>query len=108
MLSNQNINVNYQNKNIPIKTPLYAAIENENIEIIKLLLSNETIDVNQQSLLEIHKTTNYKLSTSKSRYKYRYKHRSKFINETETPLLLAVKKEILKSLNFYYQMKKLM
>lgn len=28
------------------KTPLYLAVENENIEIIKLLLSNEEIDVN--------------------------------------------------------------
>ena len=32
------------------KTPLAIAIENENIEIVKLLLSNQNIDVNAISI----------------------------------------------------------
>ena len=33
--------------------PLYAAVDKENIEIVKLLLSNDQIDVNAKSLYEI-------------------------------------------------------
>ena len=32
--------------NIIYKTALYAAIEKENIEIVKLLLTNEKLDIN--------------------------------------------------------------
>ena len=37
--------------NIINKTGLHTAVENENIEIIKLLLSNDKIDVNSHSIL---------------------------------------------------------
>lgn len=33
-----------------IKTALFIAIENENIEIVKLLLVNDSIDVNAKSI----------------------------------------------------------
>lgn len=41
-------------------TPLYIAVENENIEIIKLLLSNDKTDVNGITILfYIYKIQNF-------------------------------------------------
>lgn len=33
------------------KTPLHLAIENENVEIVKLLLQNPNVDVNDYAIL---------------------------------------------------------
>lgn len=35
------------------KTPFFLAVENENIDIIKILLSNNAIDVNSNSILKL-------------------------------------------------------
>ena len=35
------------------KTALYLAIEKENIEIVKLLLTNNKLDINQRNILNI-------------------------------------------------------
>ena len=56
----QNHNIRY-NIIYFYKTPLYLAVENENIEIIKLLLSNDKLDTNLGYILNIfiYKMQNY-------------------------------------------------
>ena len=39
------------NQNIFNKTPLFWAIEKENVDIVKLILSNKNIDVNALNIL---------------------------------------------------------
>ncbi len=36
------------------KTPLYVAVEKENVEIVRLLLTKEDIDVNIQSIFHFN------------------------------------------------------
>ncbi len=36
------------------KTPLYAAIKKENVEIVRILLTKEDIDINLQSILNFN------------------------------------------------------
>ena len=58
------------------KTALYLAVEKENVEIIKLLLTNDKLDINLKHILNIF---NYKIQNhiiqlhSKSYYSIKFK-----------------------------------
>ena len=76
------------------KTALFIAVENENLEIIQLLLSNDKIDVNIQNIESIEYTNQNGNKTT--------------IIIKEQHFILLLKKKTWKSFNFYYQMIELM
>ena len=82
LLSNSNININYvssyeseqfihRNGAFPWydryqKTPLFQAVENENFEIVKLLKSNENVDVNCLCHFEYYKDREYPIKINRT------------------------------------------
>ena len=74
------------------KTPLFLAIEKENIEVIKLISLNNKLDVN----------LGYKIIF----YYYQMKLYHMFLIKHQ--FFWQLKKEILKLLRFYYKIKNLM
>ena len=51
-VSDENRRYGKETTNEEEKTPLYSAVENENIDIINLLISNAKIDINDHSLIK--------------------------------------------------------